>query len=138
MLEHFHTLSQIESIGDGVWSAVIELNPEHPLYQGHFPEQPVVPGVCMLHLIKEIAECIREQSLQYSQISSAKFLSAIHPGETPRLEFIIQLKETADQPLQILAEGKAAENCFIKLKAQLIPNSRTKELKNSRTKELIN
>ena len=132
MLEHFHTLSQIESIGDGVWSAVIELNPEH------FPEQPVVPGVCMLHLIKEIAECIREQSLQYSQISSAKFLSAIHPGETPRLEFIIQLKETADQPLQILAEGKAAENCFIKLKAQLIPNSRTKELTNSRTHELKN
>lgn len=125
MLEHFHTLLQIESIGDGVWFAVTELNPEHPLYQGHFPKQPVVPGVCMLHLIKEVTEGIREQSLQYSQISSAKFLSAIHPGETPRLEFTIYLKETADQPLQIQAEGKAGENCFIKLKAQLIPNSRS-------------
>lgn len=121
MLEHFYTLVQIEPTDTNTWYAVIELNPEHPLYQGHFPEQPVLPGVCMLHIVKEITETIRQQPLQYTRISSAKFLSAIHPGETPRLEFTIHLKEAeADQSLQIQAEGKTGEHSFIKLKAQLI------------------
>ena len=119
MLEHFQTFLQIESIDASTWFAVIKLNPEHPLYQGHFPGQPIVPGVCFLHLVKEITENIQKQSLQYTQISSVKFLSVVHPVETPQLEFVLHLKETVDCLLQIQFEGKTGANCFIKLKAQL-------------------
>ena len=64
----------------------IELNPGHALYQGHFPGQPVVPGVCTLQMIKESAEQIVSQPLQYVQIASSKFLSAINPVSYTHLD----------------------------------------------------
>lgn len=120
LLEHFYTLHSITPLDASTWCIVAALNPEHPLYQGHFPGHPVVPGVCMLQLIKECAEDIRRQSLQYAQIGSCKFLSAIDPTKNATLELTLKLGETADGQIQLLAEGKAGDDCFIKLKAQLI------------------
>lgn len=74
----------------------------------------------MLQLIKECAEDIRRQSLQYAQIGSCKFLSAIDPTKNAMLQLTLKLGETADGQIQLLAEGKAGDDCFIKLKAQLI------------------
>jgi len=97
------------------------LNPDHAIYQGHFPAHPVVPGVCLLQLIKESVENIRHQKMQYTQISSCKFLSAINPTDTPRISLTWSVKETEDHNLQLQAEGIAKDEPFIKLKAVLTP-----------------
>ena len=83
LLENFYKIIHIKEREDGKQAIEIELNPGHVLYQGHFPGQPVVPGVCTLQIIKESAEQIANQPLQYVQIASSKFLSAINPLETP-------------------------------------------------------
>ena len=36
--------------------AIIELDEHHDIFKGHFPGQPVLPGVCMLQITKEILE----------------------------------------------------------------------------------
>lgn len=47
LLNDFYKLKeQTESNGD--WSFKVELNPNHSIYTGHFPNQPIVPGVCNL------------------------------------------------------------------------------------------
>lgn len=79
LLDNFYTILSSESSDSTTWTIQIELNPDHTVYQGHFPEHPVVPGVCLLQLIKECAENIRQQKLQITQVSSCKFLSAINP-----------------------------------------------------------
>ena len=30
----------------------VELNPQHPVYKGHFPDMPVAPGVCNIQIIR--------------------------------------------------------------------------------------
>lgn len=140
LLNNFYTLLSSESLDETVWTIHVELHPEHALYQGHFPAHPVVPGVCLLQIIKESVESIRQHKLQYAQIASCKFLSAIHPAETPQLHFTLTMKETEEGKLQLQAEGtvvkenteapttsaetskeNAASECFIKLKAVLTP-----------------
>ena len=32
----------------------IELNAAHTIFKGHFPDQPILPGVCMLQMVKEV------------------------------------------------------------------------------------
>jgi len=58
----------IQSVNDeqGVISAMLEINPSHKIFQGHFPGQPVVPGVCMMEMVKEITEMVtgKEMFLQ--------------------------------------------------------------------------
>ena len=69
LLDNFYTILSSESSDSTIWTIQIELNPKHPIYQGHFPGHPVVPGVCLLQLIKECVEDIRQQKLQVTQVS---------------------------------------------------------------------
>lgn len=121
LLDNFYTIDTTTTTDADSWSVALTLNSEHALYQGHFPGHPVVPGVCTLQLIKECAEGICGHSLQYTQIGSCKFLSAIDPTQTNKLELSLTLKETEKKGvLQLLAEGQTSNGPFIKLKAQLI------------------
>lgn len=110
LLDNFYTILSSESSDSTTWTIQIELNPDHTVYQGHFPEHPVVPGVCLLQLIKECAENIRQQKLQITQVSSCKFLSAINPIETRRIAIVLVLKETEEGKLQLQAEGTIKGN----------------------------
>ena len=139
LLDNFYTILSSESSDSTIWTIQIKLNPGHPVYQGHFPEHPVVPGVCLLQLIKECVEDIRQQKLQVTQVSSCKFLSAINPIETPHISVAL----TEEGTLQLQAEGSVKkeavkkstvkestveentvkDECFIKLKAALTPKA---------------
>ena len=109
LLDNFYTILSSESSDSTIWTIQVKLNPGHPVYQGHFPGHPVVPGVCLLQLIKECVEDIRQQKLQVTQVSSCKFLSAINPIETPRIAIVLSLKETEEGKLQLQAEGTVKE-----------------------------
>ena len=92
LLDNFYTILSSESSDSTIWTIQVKLNPGHPVYQGHFPGHPVVPGVCLLQLIKECVEDIRQQKLQVTQVSSCKFLSAINPIETPHISVALTFK----------------------------------------------
>ncbi len=59
--------------------ALLQLNPDHKIFKGHFPGQPVVPGVCQVQVIKEIAEQALGKSFQLKTADHIKFLSVIIP-----------------------------------------------------------
>ena len=59
-------------------------------------------------------------SLQYAQVSSCKFLSAIHPAQTPKLDINLSAKLLEDDQIQIIADGKTGDTDFIKLKATFV------------------
>lgn len=120
LLDDFYKIIHIEEQENGSRKIDIELNPDHALYQGHFPGQPVVPGVCTLQMIKESAELLLNQPLQYVQIASSKFLSAINPLESPIVYLYIKPEETEEHLFKVHAEGVCNEKDFIKLKATLI------------------
>lgn len=119
LLDNFYTIHRIDK-ADPDWKVTIELNPDHAIYKGHFPEQPIVPGVCMLQMIKESAEEIVGSPLQFSQITSCKFLSAIDPTVTCTLELSIKWEETEENIIKLQAGGSYSGTEFIKVKATLI------------------
>lgn len=119
LLDNFYTILQIRE-NDNCRIVSIRLNPAHILYQGHFPEQPVVPGVCMLQMIKESIEAILNCTLQYQQITSCKFLSAINPANNSVLELSIRLEETEEKQIKLQSTGTYNQIECIKLKASLI------------------
>ncbi len=57
---------------------------DHPAYSGHFPGQPVLPGVVLLDAALKALE--RAGQSGRWDISSAKFQSAVRPGEALTLE----------------------------------------------------
>ena len=39
--------------GNGLARAILRINWGHPIFEGHFPGRPVVPGACLLQIVKE-------------------------------------------------------------------------------------
>jgi 3-hydroxyacyl-[acyl-carrier-protein] dehydratase len=58
----------------------------HPAYPGHFPGQPVLPGVVLLDAVVHELQCSAQGACTGWDISNAKFQSAVRPGEALTLE----------------------------------------------------
>lgn len=56
---------------------------EHPSYAGHFPGQPIVPGVVLLDLVLQAAEGLADWPGRADgplEIPVCKFVQAVSPG----------------------------------------------------------
>lgn len=61
-------------------SATFALAPDHPALAGHFPGNPVVPGVMLLqHVLNLLAQ--REPGCTAVRIDGVKFLAPLRPQE---------------------------------------------------------
>ena len=67
------------------YTAEVELLPHHPVYEGHFPGQPVVPGVCTLAVVRELTARAVGCKLHFTAIREAKYVSALIPSEGLRI-----------------------------------------------------
>ncbi len=78
---------------DSEITATIKLNPNHEVYKGHFPKQPVVPGVIQLQIVKELLEKHLKKKLFMNKITQVKYLIPIIPDNSPHLVFTITSNE---------------------------------------------
>ena len=72
---------------DGVITTDLSINADSEIFNGHFPGQPVVPGACMLQLVKDVLESALDCTLRLKQAGHLKFISMI----SPRIAQTIQL-----------------------------------------------
>jgi 3-hydroxyacyl-[acyl-carrier-protein] dehydratase len=68
-------------------SHALEISADHAAYRGHFPNFPVLPGAVLLDEALQIIVDATGIDLHTWQIASAKFLSAVRPGDALRIEF---------------------------------------------------
>lgn len=76
--DQLYQIVNIEKSGDSS-TYILRIPDTHPLFKGHFPESPVLPGVCILQIIKELAEMdlASASPLGYSEIKQCKFLTPV-------------------------------------------------------------
>jgi len=113
----YHILSVTNA--DGVINAVIELNADNEIFQGHFPEQPVLPGACMLQMVKEILENELQTSYRLQKAENLKFLAMIDP----RLHRTLYLEanfSTDEDGMRVTANLNTDEQAAFKLQATFI------------------
>ena len=78
LLNDFFTIRDTESSPTEIWAELI-INANHKIFEGHFPNQPVVPGVCMMQMIKEILELVLGKETNLLHAAEMKFLAIINP-----------------------------------------------------------
>ena len=86
------SLYTIQNIAEehNIIEAAIELDHHHDIFKGHFPNQPVLPGVCMLQMVKEILEFFFNYKVQLLIADDIRFLAMVDPALNNELKFVIQ------------------------------------------------
>lgn len=77
-------------------TAKIRIDPGHGIFKGHFPGKPVMPGVCMIQIIKELTEHALGRELFLSVASNVKFMAIINPETNPELVLELAISEEDD------------------------------------------
>ncbi|MBS1782503.1 MAG: 3-hydroxyacyl-ACP dehydratase [Bacteroidetes bacterium] len=108
LMNDFYTLHPVETT-DSTLKCKVIFNQNHPICLGHFPGQPVVPGVCMMQLVKASIEMISTYNYALRTAPQVKFLRLITPNISPMLT--ISWKDMEGKlSVQALLENEGA--CF--------------------------
>lgn len=113
--DNFYTISSIQLENDTL-NATLKLNASHSIFEGHFPENPVTPGVVQMEIIKELLATHYNRPIALVSMSNCKFLAILNPTETPIVDVTISIKEE-DGNLKVSATIAFEEKGYLKLAA---------------------
>lgn len=92
------------------------INPAHPLFAGHFPGRPVLPGVCTLAILRDCLGLAAGRPVRFSEIRDCKFTAPVDPARTQTLD--IRIVPTGSSVQATVSDGATP---VLKLKATCIP-----------------
>ncbi|MEI6456531.1 MAG: 3-hydroxyacyl-ACP dehydratase [bacterium] len=101
----------------------VMIHPGHPVFEGHFPGNPVIPGVCQVQMVTEILEEIYRKKFRLTEADNIKFLSMINPIETNKLSIALSCRHSDEENIIVNATASAGDKSYLKLKAQFRPDS---------------
>ncbi len=61
--------------------ATVLVREDAPWFAGHFPDDPIVPGVALINVVVELLSCTVRQQLTIRHISRIKFRKIVRPGD---------------------------------------------------------
>lgn len=69
----YHIISRTESC------YTIRFNPAHPIFAGHFPGHPIVPGACLVQIAQDLISVHLGQPVLLTAVHNLKFRQPITP-----------------------------------------------------------
>lgn len=75
------------------YETTLRIAANHPALSGHFPGQPIVPGVVLLDLVIEHAERWLGRTLMATALPQAKFTTPLLPEQEARLRLTLREDE---------------------------------------------
>lgn len=62
-------------------SYTIRFDASHPIFAGHFPGQPVVPGACLIQIAEELASLQAGHTVRMTALRNLKFRQPVTPDK---------------------------------------------------------
>lgn len=121
--ESFRFVDRIESLNGGCDAvAIYRVKGTEAFLEGHFPEDPMMPGVILIEAIAQLGGVVAQsdpdhpamRDLRLTGIRAAKVLGAARPGDglrirarvEGRLGGLVQVEGDIEGPQGLLATGK--------------------------------
>ncbi len=101
VLKKFYKVLSEEKISDYKYNITILVNEKHEIFKGHFPGNPIMPGVCMIQIIKELTEKITQETLMIQTLANVKFMALINPEVNPELRLELDITTTEDNLVKV-------------------------------------
>lgn len=96
----------------------IALLPDCDVYRGHFPGNPVCPGVCNIQTIKECVMLLTGRRMQISTIKQCRLTAIASPSICPEVDVTIDVLPT-DRGFSVTAKIADAEKTYMEYKGEM-------------------
>tara|TARA_B110000090_G_C13399464_1_gene452710 strand:- start:7639 stop:8031 length:393 start_codon:yes stop_codon:yes gene_type:complete len=91
LLDDFYEILYIKTIDDKNIKASVKINETHKIFKGHFPDNPITPGVVLLQILKNCLEIKLGKPLLMHKLSNTKFLALVNPNFENIIDFNITI-----------------------------------------------
>lgn len=108
---------EIQSLQNVSAKALIEINAGHRIFDGHFPGNPVVPGVCLIQMTKEVLSEMIKNELTMVNADNIKFMAVVNPEVNKILALDFTFKENDGDIIRVSAAISFKGKIFFKIKA---------------------
>lgn len=82
LLNHLYTYKHLEGDSSSLLKFEINIRGDHEIFKGHFPENPITPGVCQMEIVKEIFSDYIGKELFFRSVTDMKFINLWIPVES--------------------------------------------------------
>jgi 3-hydroxymyristoyl/3-hydroxydecanoyl-(acyl carrier protein) dehydratase len=90
-METWSKLTHLRHCGPRQISATAELPVDSPWFRGHFPGEPILPGVAQIALVVETLRRGLQQELAVTGVKRTRFKQVILPGD--QVQINLELKD---------------------------------------------
>ncbi len=88
-------------------SADINVPSDSPWFDGHFPGEPVLPGVAQLGMVFDVISKARNRELKISSVRRVRFKGIIRPDDTLKIVAAPLKQESGSYSFRIMIRGEA-------------------------------
>jgi acyl carrier protein len=75
-------------------AARVTTDSQSPWFSGHFPDNPILPGIAQLKMVADLIAASRQDDVRLTGVSRVKFRKIVRPGETLDIHAtFVQIKE---------------------------------------------
>lgn len=92
-----------ESVSVNKITVKLEIRHDHPLFSGHFPGNPILPGAATIQIIKELAEIKTGRKLILAGAPVIKFISFMNPLVNNLADLTMELNHSDEETTGCIA-----------------------------------
>jgi len=111
--DNFFTIEN-QNISNGKAEFRVKLNAENFIYQAHFPNNPITPGVCLIQMAVELFGSLKGAKYTVKTLKNVKFTAPISPLEFSEVDFLLEFAEK-EKFWQVKVLIKEKEMIFAKM-----------------------
>lgn len=104
------------AVKEGQLETKIRFNPAHPLFAGHFPGRPVVPGVCVFEIIREVLREATGMQASVQSIASVKYMRPLLPDGLFSHSLHLSWDPASGQQLSTDADIRSGDTVCVKIR----------------------
>ena len=85
MENQWSLLKEVKATNNNHIEALADVPADSPWFSGHFPGEPILPGIALIHLVKEAItqEALKKgEQLQLRALRRVRFTQPVRPGDT--------------------------------------------------------
>ena len=116
--DNYYQIAAIH-MGNGQGTFHLLLNPDCDVYQGHFPGNPVCPGVFHIGMLKDCVRILTGRKVFVSSIKQCRLTSVATPAACPELKLTVSLQPTEGGGYDVAASLEDEERTYMEYRGRM-------------------